>query len=189
MDSRARFLFLPNRSDQARSIRTRRRGRIGQFEDTDDSGDLGTADTSSGDTGDDGSAPDASSQMVSDFTDLFSGSSDASGMSVSTGNSLVQDADSDADSISPAFFSSALGFFSSDWSSVVGPTGTSGGGSGLGPAASTASSSSMSTSPATPSPLSLFSSIPTWAWLVGAVVVAGVIAAVIQKTGPKAATA
>lgn len=177
MDSRARFLFLPNRSDQARSIRTRRRGRIGQFEDTDDSGDLGTADTSSGDTGDDGSAPDASSQMVSDFTDLFSGSSDSSGMSVSTGNSLVQDADSDADSIS------------SDFSSVLGPTGTSGGGSGLGPAASTASSSSMSTSPAIPSPLSLFSSIPTWAWLVGAVVVAGVIAAVIQKTGPKAATA
>ncbi len=177
MDSRARFLFLPNRSAQARSIRTRRRGRIGQFEDTDDSGDLGTADTSSGDTGDDGSAPDASSQMVSDFTDLFSGSSDASGMSVSTGNSLVQDADSDADSIS------------SDFSSVLGPTGTSGGGSGLGPAASTASSSSMLTSPAIPSPLSLFSSIPTWAWLVGAVVVAGVIAAVIQKTGPKAATA
>lgn len=181
MDSRARFLFLPNRSDQARSIRTRRRGRIGQFEDTDDSGDLGTADTSSGDTGDDGPAPDASSQMVSDFTDLFSGSSDASGMSVSTGNSLVQDADSDDDSIS-SDFSDLL-------SSVLGPTGTSGGGSGLGPAASTASSSSMSTSPATPSPLSLFSSIPTWAWLVGAVVVAGVIAAVIQKTGPKAATA
>jgi hypothetical protein len=174
--SRARFLLIPNRSDQARTLRTRRRTRIGQADDGSDdpdaeNQDLGPADVSSDDT-----APDAFSQQVSDFTDLFAGSTAPSGLSVSTGNSLVQDADSDADSIS------------ADFSSVLGPTGTSGGGTGLGPAAST-TSSSMSTSPAIPSPLSLFSSVPTWAWIVGAVVVAGVVAAVIQKTGPRAATA